>query len=93
MMWWLTSCLLPLLVASRSKTKIGSADRFDRKNWKKVTVAELSMQIEHLRNRIEELEKVNNFSDFLTGEVTNNKRSKRNSWQNVKKVLKHLRHN
>ena len=83
---WLTACLLPLLVTSRSKTKMGtSSSSFDRKNYRKVTVADLSMQIEHLRNRIEELEKVNDFPDFLTAEVTSNKRSKRNSWQNVKK--------
>merc|ERR1712226_723152 len=79
---WLTACLLPLLVTSRSKTK--NASNFDRKNYRKVTVADLSLQIEHLRHRIDELEKINNSPDFLNAEVTNYKRSKRNSWQNVK---------
>ena len=74
--FWL---ILPILVNSRSKYK----NSIDHRSYKKVTTADLSLQIEKLRERIDELEKSQDFGDFVPGEITG-KRSKRNSWQNVK---------
>ena len=74
--FWL---ILPILVNSRSKNK----NYVDHRSYKKVTTADLSLQIEKLRERIDELEKNQDFGDFVPGEITS-QRSKRNSWQNIK---------